>query len=198
MADIHEKLLERYELQARIAVGGMAEVYRAKAFGAHGFEKDLAIKRILPELARDPEFEQRFIGEAKLAVKLSHANVVQVLDFGKFGETLFIAPVYARMIALDTVYVERTTAAGTSGRLVALEISGDGERVVQIAYVFTTQGQWRNLREQPELFSALLPNDVRPAGTCDIKLADDMNSISYSCGGSPPVSYQRVHHPLPD
>ncbi|HET9865298.1 MAG TPA: hypothetical protein VFP37_17790 [Steroidobacteraceae bacterium] len=114
------------------------------------------------------------------------------------GETLFIAPVYARMIALDTVYVERTTAAGTSGRLVALEISGDGERVVQIAYVFTTQGQWRNLREQPELFSALLPNDVRPAGTCDIKLADDMNSISYSCGGSPPVNYQRVHHPLPD
>jgi hypothetical protein len=114
------------------------------------------------------------------------------------GEILFIVPVYARMIALDTVYVERTTSAGTSGRIVALEISGDGERVVQIAYVFTTQNQWRNLREQPELFSALLPNDVRPAGTCDNKLAEDMNSITYSCGGSPPVSYQRVHHPLPN
>ncbi len=83
--------LERYELLERIAIGGMAEVFRAKASGAHGFEKTLAIKRILPELARDPEFEQRFINEAKLAVKLSHANVVQVFDFGRFSGSLFIA-----------------------------------------------------------------------------------------------------------
>ncbi len=82
---------ERYELIERLAVGGMAEVFRAVAYGEHGFEKALAIKRILPELARDPEFENRFIGEAKLAVKLSHANVVQVLDFGRMGGTLFIA-----------------------------------------------------------------------------------------------------------
>ena len=82
---------DRYELIERLAVGGMAEVFRAVAYGAHGFEKALAIKRILPELARDPEFESRFIGEAKLAVKLSHANVVQVLDFGRMGGTLFIA-----------------------------------------------------------------------------------------------------------
>ncbi len=81
----------RYELLDRIAVGGMAEVFRAKAFGAHGFEKTLAIKKILPELAKDPEFEDRFIAEAKLAVELSHANVVQVLDFGRFAGTLFIA-----------------------------------------------------------------------------------------------------------
>jgi tRNA A-37 threonylcarbamoyl transferase component Bud32 len=82
---------ERYELIDRIAVGGMAEVYRAVAYGSHGFEKNLAIKRILPELARDPEFEDRFIAEAKLAVRLSHANVVQVLDFGRLAGTLFIA-----------------------------------------------------------------------------------------------------------
>jgi tRNA A-37 threonylcarbamoyl transferase component Bud32 len=84
-------LTERYELIERIAVGGMAEVFRARAVGAHGFEKVLAIKRILPELAADAEFEQRFIAEAKLAVKLSHANIVQVLDFGHLGGTLFIA-----------------------------------------------------------------------------------------------------------
>ena len=69
----------------------MAEVFLAKAYGAHGFEKTLAIKRILPELARDPEFEARFIAEAKVAVRLSHANVVQVFDFGRIGESLFIA-----------------------------------------------------------------------------------------------------------
>ena len=110
------------------------------------------------------------------------------------GEELIIVPVYARMIGIDTMYVERTTAKGTTGRLLALEPSADGNKILQLSYVFTQQGQWRNLREQPELFSALLPNDVRPAGTCDITLADDMNSVSYSCSGSAPVSYARVQH----
>jgi serine/threonine protein kinase len=90
MAEV-QKSLERYDVLHRIAVGGMAEVFFAKAYGAHGFEKQLAIKRILPELARDPEFEERFIAEAKVAVKLSHTNIVQVFDFGRFGNSLFIA-----------------------------------------------------------------------------------------------------------
>lgn len=89
-----QKSLERYDVLDRIAVGGMAEVFLAKAYGAHGFEKTLAIKRILPELARDPEFAARFIAEAKVAVKLSHANVVQVFDFGRIGDALFIAMEY--------------------------------------------------------------------------------------------------------
>ena len=86
-----QKSLERYDVLDRIAVGGMAEVFLAQAYGAHGFEKTLAIKRILPELASDPEFAARFIAEAKVAVRLSHANVVQVFDFGRIGESLFIA-----------------------------------------------------------------------------------------------------------
>jgi len=86
-----QKSLERYDVLDRIAVGGMAEVFLAKAYGAHGFEKTLAIKRILPDLAKDPEFAARFIAEAKVAVRLSHANVVQVFDFGRIGESLFIA-----------------------------------------------------------------------------------------------------------
>lgn len=89
-----QKSLERYDVLDRIAVGGMAEVFLAKAYGAHGFEKTIAIKKILPELARDAEFEARFIAEAKVAVRLSHANVVQVLDFGRIGESLFIAMEY--------------------------------------------------------------------------------------------------------
>ncbi len=60
----------------------MAEVFKAKSFGVEGFEKVLVIKRILPELARSPEFVNMFIHEAKLAVRLSHANIVQVFDLG--------------------------------------------------------------------------------------------------------------------
>jgi hypothetical protein len=110
------------------------------------------------------------------------------------GDVLIMVPVYSRMIGMDTIYVERTSAAGTSGRIISLEVSSDGSRIVQLAYVFQQQNQWRNLREQPELFSALLPKDVRPAGTCDIKLAEDMNSVTYSCGGSAPVTFKRVQH----
>ena len=60
----------------------MAEVFKAKSYGVEGFEKVVVIKRILPELAQSDEFVAMFIHEAKLAVRLSHANVVQVFDLG--------------------------------------------------------------------------------------------------------------------
>src|SRR6478752_1044373 len=72
----------RYQLLDRLGKGGMAEVFKAKSHGVEGFEKVLVIKRILPELAENPEFVDMFIHEAKLAVRLSHANIVQVFDLG--------------------------------------------------------------------------------------------------------------------
>ncbi|WP_394825314.1 serine/threonine-protein kinase PknK [Pendulispora albinea] len=72
----------RYCLLERLGQGGMAEVFKAKSFGVEGFEKILVIKRILPELSRSKEFVDMFIHEAKLAVRLSHANIVQVFDLG--------------------------------------------------------------------------------------------------------------------
>ncbi len=72
----------RYRLIERLGKGGMAEVFKAKSFGVEGFEKIVVIKRILPELAEKPLFVDMFIHEAKLAVRLSHANIVQVFDLG--------------------------------------------------------------------------------------------------------------------
>ncbi len=72
----------RYRLLERLGKGGMAEVFKAKSFGVEGFEKIVVIKRILPELAENPLFVDMFIYEAKLAVRLSHANIVQVFDLG--------------------------------------------------------------------------------------------------------------------
>src|SRR5882757_1181849 len=60
----------------------MAEVFKAKSYGVEGFEKVVVSKRILPELAKSTEFVDMFIHEAKLAVRLSHANIVQVFDLG--------------------------------------------------------------------------------------------------------------------
>lgn len=110
------------------------------------------------------------------------------------GELLFIAPVYARMIGFDTFYLERSTPRGPSQRLVALEPSPDGEKLLQFSYAFTQPQQWREVRAHPELLTSLQPNDVRPAGTCNIELTQDFNSITYTCGGSPPQTYTRVHH----
>ncbi|HLK39520.1 MAG TPA: protein kinase [Polyangiaceae bacterium] len=73
----------RYRLLERLGQGGMAEVFKAKSYGVEGFEKILVIKRILPDLAKSHDFVDMFIHEAKLAVRLSHANVVQVFDLGR-------------------------------------------------------------------------------------------------------------------
>jgi serine/threonine protein kinase len=86
----------RYALLQKIGVGGMAEIYRAKTFGAAGFEKEFAIKLILPSLVDDHEFVEMFINEAKIAVSLYHANVVQVFDLGEIEGQYYIAMEYVR------------------------------------------------------------------------------------------------------
>ncbi|HSZ82331.1 MAG TPA: protein kinase [Polyangia bacterium] len=84
----------RYALLERLAVGGMAEVFRAKISSSHGFEKILVIKRILPHLAADATFVSMFIDEAKLTAQLTHPKIVQILDFGDVGGQYFIALEY--------------------------------------------------------------------------------------------------------
>ncbi|MFK7991320.1 MAG: serine/threonine protein kinase, partial [Sandaracinaceae bacterium] len=86
--------VSKYLLLDRIAVGGMAEVYRAKSLGVEGFEKIIAIKRILPSLAEDDEFVSMFIEEAKIAGQLSHANIAPIYELGKIDGTHFIAMQY--------------------------------------------------------------------------------------------------------
>lgn len=79
-----------------ISAGGMGEVYLAETTGEHGFRKRIAVKRILPALAQDPTFVDRFILEAKLAVSLNHGNLVQVLDLARAGPELFLAMEYVQ------------------------------------------------------------------------------------------------------
>jgi eukaryotic-like serine/threonine-protein kinase len=96
----------RYRLLERIGQGGMAEVYKAKSYGVEGFEKLVVIKRILPDLARSKEFVDMFIHEAKLAVRLSHANIVQVFDLGLApgGESLGLKQPDAYYMAMEHVH----------------------------------------------------------------------------------------------
>src|SRR3954447_8521307 len=94
----------KYFLLERINVGGMAEVFKAKTFGVEGFERLVAVKRILPNIAEDEEFIAMFIDEAKIAVQLQHANVAQIFDLGKVEDAFFIALEYVHGKDLRAIF----------------------------------------------------------------------------------------------
>jgi serine/threonine-protein kinase len=89
---IREKdVMGKYFLHERLGVGGMAEVFRATYSPEGGFEKQVAIKRILPAYADSEEFLAMFRREAELGSLLIHPNIVQVLDLGRHQGTVFLA-----------------------------------------------------------------------------------------------------------
>jgi TonB family protein len=84
----------QYTLLERIAVGGMAEVWKARMRGVEGFQKTVAIKKILPYMTDNADFVGMFIDEAKLAAQLSHPNIIHIYDLGKIGADFYIAMEY--------------------------------------------------------------------------------------------------------
>lgn len=84
----------QYRILRSIAAGGMGEIFLAKRVGPGGFEKVVALKRMLPHLMRDERSVAMFLNEAKLAAQLNHANVVQIYDFGRLGDTYFLSMEY--------------------------------------------------------------------------------------------------------
>jgi serine/threonine protein kinase len=91
----------RYALFDFIGKGGMAEIYLARQKTELGPARRCVVKQILPELAKDPAFSDMLVHEAKLAARLSHANVVQVFDLGRENERLFIAMEYVEGFDLN-------------------------------------------------------------------------------------------------
>ncbi|MEN8257385.1 MAG: protein kinase [Thermodesulfobacteriota bacterium] len=103
MVEFKPEKYGKYLLLDRIARGGMAELFRGKIIGAQGFEKIVAIKKILPHLVDQDEFVKAFIDEARLAAFLQHPNIVQIYDFGEMAETFFISMEYLSGVDLKTV-----------------------------------------------------------------------------------------------
>lgn len=84
----------KYLLHERLGMGGMAEVFRATYNPEGGFEKVVALKRVLPQFVADEVFIGMFRDEAALCSQFSHPGVVQVFDFGRFGDSYFLAMEY--------------------------------------------------------------------------------------------------------
>jgi serine/threonine-protein kinase len=92
-----------YQLVDRVAIGGMAEVFKAKRAGVEGFEKVVAVKRILPHLSYNNEFVEMFVAEAKLVAGLHHPNIVAIFDLGKIGSSYYIAMEYVNGADLRSI-----------------------------------------------------------------------------------------------
>lgn len=119
----------RYILQQRLGRGGMAEVFRATIDGPGGFSRSVAIKRILPEYSQDEWFTRMIADEAQIVSRLTHPNIVQILDAGEVEGSWYIAfelvegtdlfqllqRIYARGLALPPAfacYIAAEVAAG--------------------------------------------------------------------------------------
>ncbi len=95
--------LGKYEILERLAQGGMAEVYLARAPGLEGFEKLVALKRILPHLSHDDRLLGMFLKEARLAATLHHPNIVQVFEVGLSGGCYFFTMEYVDGVDVRTL-----------------------------------------------------------------------------------------------
>jgi serine/threonine-protein kinase len=98
-----QRLLGRYEILERLAVGGMAEIYRARTRGPRAFEKTVALKRILPQNALDPDLLQMFLDEARLMASLNHPNIAQVYDIGEDEDLPFFTMELVQGVDLRTL-----------------------------------------------------------------------------------------------
>lgn len=131
----------RYVIRKKLAEGGMAEIFLASAVGPEGFAKDVVIKVVKSFLAKDQQFVQMFIAEARLASKLNHANVVQIFDFGKHGESYYLAMEFVRGASLWDLRKRCRDHKVPFPPTLAAEIGAQVARGLQYAHGLTEAGQ---------------------------------------------------------
>jgi len=120
----NQRRFGRYTLLYRIASGGMASLYLAHYAGPDGFEKFVAIKRIHEHLAENEDFCRMFVDEARLAARISHPNVAQVLELGCVDQSYFIAMEYVDGESLGAILRRTRVPIPVGARLVSQAAQG--------------------------------------------------------------------------
>jgi eukaryotic-like serine/threonine-protein kinase len=140
--------LDRFELIAELASGGMATVYLARLGGVGGFQRFVAIKRLHPHLAREGEFVDMFLDEARLAARIHHPNVVPILEIGESKDGYYLVMEYiegdtaARLLArsvqagrkLPTAMGLRIVIDTLTGLHAAHELTDDERRPLRLVH----------------------------------------------------------------
>ena len=120
-ADPRRKL-DRYELIGEIATGGMATVYLARRSGVGGFQRFVAIKRLHPHLANEPEFVEMFLDEARLAALIHHPHVVPILEVGESDSGYYLVMEYVEGDTLSRLVARSMSAGQLPARHVMLRV----------------------------------------------------------------------------
>jgi serine/threonine-protein kinase len=147
----------RYEFHELLGRGGMGEVYRGTAVGAHGFAKPVAIKRVRRELADSEWFVERLVAEAKLLSALQHSNLVSVLDLGRSEDDVFIALEYVDGPDLGSLLKDGPLPLGLSCFVIRSACEG-------VAFA--------HQRPQPVIHADLSPSNVLLSRAGEVKVTD--------------------------
>jgi serine/threonine-protein kinase len=158
----------RFEILGRIARGGMAEVFLAREAQSDGSVRHVVLKRVLPEMADNPDFLSMFLEEGRTAVRLYHANVCHVYESGEVGGTAFMALEWVYGTSLDDVITRAATRGTTLPWPIAVEI------VAQVAsaleYVHHAKGP--SGRPLNIVHRDVSPHNVMLSWTGSVKLLD--------------------------
>src|SRR4051794_12092515 len=93
----------KFQVVGQLGRGGMADIYVCRLQGIGGFDKEVVVKRIVPERAGDPYYVRMFLDEARVAANLTHPNIVQVYEIGEHGGTPSLAMEYVKGVPLGMV-----------------------------------------------------------------------------------------------
>ncbi|MCS6856285.1 MAG: protein kinase [Sandaracinaceae bacterium] len=168
MVTLQPRVFGKYQLIEPIARGNVAEVFKAKSHGVEGFEKILVIKRILPEISTNSAFINAFIEEAKRAVSLSHANIVQVFDLGKVDNTYFVAMEWVAGHDLGTLLqLGKESGTPLSKELAVFIVS---ELAKALDYAHRRKGP--NMRPLRVVHGEVSPSNVLISYEGEVKLSD--------------------------
>ncbi|MEK7705934.1 MAG: serine/threonine-protein kinase [Myxococcota bacterium] len=127
----------RYRLLRKLAAGGMAEVHLASYAGPEGFEKHVAIKRLLPELVEEEGFVEMFLDEARLAARFNHPNIVQIFDLGEVAGSYFVAMEYVQGASLARLLRECERRSEHVPVAIAAKIVSETCSGLEYAHTFT-------------------------------------------------------------
>jgi serine/threonine protein kinase len=188
--------LGTYSLISPLAVGNTTEVWRAKIKGEQGFEKEIALKALLPDAARVADTVRAFTGEATIAARLYHPNIVQLVDSGQAGDRYYIAMELVRGLTLQQMLV----------RLRALVLPFPVRLLVQVALQSCEALNYVHERVDEGLWVGVLHRDLTPdnlmltsLGVVKVidfgsaRLASDPPAPWSMSGQTPYMAPERIH-----